>query len=181
MLECEGPEGGPVYEERKADSVSDTATTKTIPFEFFREALLSALDETFENVKGMYLDPGDSLYPTLDGISAVQASQPVGTGCSSIAAQVNHLSFYIDLGCRYMSGENPGKQNWDATWAITEVNDDEWTAMKQQLRDRHQHLLTLIHEDPQEPDDDFVGGAFGMVAHTAYHLGQIRHSLCGFR
>lgn len=161
--------------------MSDIATTKTIPFETFRESLLFALDETFDNVKGMYLDPGDSLYRTLEGISAEQASRPVGTGCSSIAAQVNHLSFYIDLGCRYMQGENPGKQDWDATWAITEVNDDEWAAMKQQLRERHQTLLALINEDPKEADADFVGGAFGMVAHTAYHLGQIRHSLCMFR
>lgn len=161
--------------------MSDITSTKTIPFEAFREALLFALDETFDNVHGMYLDPGDSMYSTLEGITAEQASKPIGSGCSSIAAHVNHLSFYIDLGCRYMQGEDPGRQDWDATWAITEVNEDEWTGMKQQLRDRHQRLLALIKEESREMDENFVGGSFGMVAHTAYHLGQIRHSLCIFR
>jgi hypothetical protein len=162
--------------------MSETATTgQTISVDNFKSALLFVLDETFDNVHGAYLDPGDAFFTTLETISAEEASRPVGSSCASIAAQLNHVIFYIDLGLRYMRGENPGKQDWQAAWALTEVSASEWDDLKAKLRDRQQQLLGLIDANTQWDNDDVVGGAFAMVAHTAYHLGQIREAMCVVR
>jgi hypothetical protein len=43
----------------------------------FKAAMLVALEETFENVHGIYLDGATSLFETLATISAEEASVPV--------------------------------------------------------------------------------------------------------
>ena len=60
------------------------------------------LQETFEKVGGIYLDPGTSLFETLATINAEEASQPVSAHCASLAAQVKHVIFYIHTTERYM-------------------------------------------------------------------------------
>src|SRR4051794_22605820 len=82
------------WKERR--SMSDTVATppgQTISVENFKSGLLFVLDETFDNVHGAYLDPGDSFFATLAEITAEQASRSVGSGCASIAAQLNHVIF----------------------------------------------------------------------------------------
>ncbi|HVL22802.1 MAG TPA: DinB family protein [Thermomicrobiales bacterium] len=163
-----------------SDTVAMTSG-QTISVENFKSALLFVLDETFDNVHGAYLDPGDSFFATLAEITAEQASRPVGASCASIAAQLNHVIFYIEIGIRYMQGENPGKQDWQAAWQLTEVSDSEWAGLIQRVRDRQQQLLGLIEGTTEWDNDDIVGGAFAMIAHTAYHLGQIREAMCVVR
>lgn len=150
----------------------------SISFVEFRKALLTVLDEAFDNVHGAFLDPGDSLFTTLESVSAGQASRTVGSCGNSIAGQVNHVIFYFDVAIQYMRGENPGRQDWSVAWRLVEVNEDEWTQLKRRLRERQEQLVGMIQQDPPSVTEDFIGGAIAMVAHTAYHLGQIRHALC---
>lgn len=63
----------------------------------FNQALFSLLDETFDSVHGIYLDKGTSLFETLATISAAEASIPVGGKCATLAAQVKHITFYLDV------------------------------------------------------------------------------------
>jgi hypothetical protein len=158
--------------------MSSTTETGTIPVDAFRKALLYMLDETFENVHGAYLDPGDSLFTTLEGITAEQASVPIIGAGNSIASQVSHVIFYFDVGFEYMQGRNPGPQDWAKSWELVSVSEEEWDDLKQQLRDRQQTLLRLIGETPDAAftSEDMLGGAMATVAHTAFHLGQIRHA-----
>lgn len=161
--------------------MSSTTDSATISVEVFRGALLTLLDEAFDNVHGAFLDRGDSLFPTLESVTAEQASVPVCGDGNSIASQVNHLIFYFDVGFQYMRGENPGKQDWSKAWELVRVTDDEWDGLKQALRERQKTLLGLINETPAEAfggSDEMVEGAMATIAHTAFHLGQIRHSLC---
>lgn len=160
--------------------MTSTAKGATISVDTFRRSLLMILDEAFDNVQGAFLDKGDSLFPTLENVSAEQASIPVCGDGNSIASQVNHMIFYFDVGFQYMRGENPGRQDWGKAWELVRVSDQEWNAMKQQLRDRQETLVHLINETPDDAldNDDMVGGAMATIAHTAYHLGQIRHALC---
>jgi hypothetical protein len=160
-------------------SMSSTADTATITVETFRNALLSILDETFDNVHGAYLDPGDSLFTTLEGVTAELASMPVIEQENSIASQVNHVIFYFDVAFQYMRGENPGRQNWGKAWKLVSVTDEEWADLTQQLRERQQTLVQMINDTPDAAfgHEDMVGGAMAAIAHTAFHLGQIRHAL----
>ena len=166
---------------RKGPLMSKTTTSNTISVKNFRDALLFVFDEAFDNVHGAFLDPNESLFPTLEGISAADASRPVGIGCSSVAAHVNHLNFYFDVAFQYMRGENPGKQDWASSWAKSEVTEEEWAELKEELRTRQCTLVDLINRTATWDNEEIVGGAFAAVAHTAYHLGQIRHSLCLIR
>ena len=46
-----------------------------IPLERLKPTLLEFIDETFSHVHGMYLDKGTTLYDTLDGVTAEEASR----------------------------------------------------------------------------------------------------------
>jgi len=46
-----------------------------IPLERLKPTLLELLDETFSQVHGMFLDKGTTLYETLDGVTAEEASK----------------------------------------------------------------------------------------------------------
>ena len=70
---------------------------KMIKQEDFLSNLFSLLDETFDNTHGHYLDKDTSLFRTLETVSAQEASIPVGGKCASLAAQVAHVTFYMEV------------------------------------------------------------------------------------
>lgn len=150
----------------------------SIPFSTFSAALHALLDETFERVQGIFLDRGTSLFETLATISAAEASRPVSATCASIAAQVEHTRFYLEVCTRYARGENVGRVDWDATWTLTSVTPGEWEALKERLRETHQTLLEALRTPATWESEFAVQGALGAVVHTAYHLGEIRQALC---
>ena len=64
----------------------------------FANNLFAFMEETFEpKHHGIYLDNGTSLFETLETVSAAEASIPVGGKCASLAAQVAHVTFYIEI------------------------------------------------------------------------------------
>jgi hypothetical protein len=143
----------------------------------FTQALLGALDETFENVRGMYLDRGTSLFETLATISAEEASRPVSATCASIAAQVAHINFYIEVLFRFMRGERP-QVDWGEIWrTVQAVTPDEWAASQAKLRETYAQLRALAASTTWEGEGE-IGGALAILMHNAYHLGEIRQALC---
>jgi hypothetical protein len=149
-----------------------------ITLEAYTKALSGLLDETFERVHGIYLDRGTSLFETLETISAEEASRPVSATCASIAAQVEHVRFYLEVLGRYARGEAVGKVDWEASWQLTTVTPEEWDALKGRLRDTHRDILALVGDAGTWDNEDAIGGSMAIVAHTAYHLGEIRQALC---
>jgi hypothetical protein len=154
---------------------------RQIALDRFTSELFQVLDETFEQVHGIYLDKGTSLFETLATISAEEASRPVSAHCASIAAQVEHVRFYLEVLERYLRGEEVGKVDWQAAWLTTSVTPEEWDALNQRLRDAHQSVLGVLRGlDTWEGEND-IGGALAIAVHTAYHLGEIRQALCTVR
>ena len=146
--------------------------------EQFTESLHELLEETFDKVQGRYLDRSTSLFETLATISAEEASRPVSAICASIAAQVEHTRFYLEVCARYGRGEQVGKIDWDATWLLRTVTPDEWEALQGRLRDTHQDLLAVLRAPATWESEFAIGGAMNALVHTAYHLGEIRQALC---
>jgi hypothetical protein len=150
-----------------------------IQAEHFTKALYLLLDETFDNVHGIFLDKGTSMFETLAAISAEEASIPVGGTCATLAAQVRHVAFYLDLLERNVRSGTNEPADWGEIWrTVGAVSPEEWERSKQALRESYDRLKALISDAPGWPDERHIGGAIGAIVHTAYHLGEIRQALC---
>lgn len=153
--------------------------TVQIQTDHFKQALYLLLDETFDHVRGIYLDRGTSLFETLAEISAEEASIPVGGRCASLSAQVKHITFYLDTLAQAARQQDFQQVDWNEIWRTTrEVSPAEWVQIKQDLRQSYDRIKALIEETPNWPSERAIGIAMGFIVHTAYHLGEIRQALC---
>jgi hypothetical protein len=155
--------------------------TQNISVELFTGELFPLLEETFERVNGIYLDKGTSLFETLDTVTAEEASRPVSASCASIAGQVEHVRFYLEVLQKYMQEQEVGKVDWAASWYLKTVTPEEWQALKQRLRAAYDSVVALAKSFDTWEKEDQLGGALAIVVHTAYHLGEIRQALCTIR
>jgi hypothetical protein len=152
---------------------------KTIDQELFTRELFAILDETFETHHGIYLDKGTSLFETLETIGAVEASRPVGAKCASLAAQVAHVTFYLEVLERYILAQEIGDVDWGEIWrTVGAVTPDQWAALKQKLKQTYQRVFAMLRGLDTWDNETSIGGALAIVVHTAYHLGEIRQALC---
>jgi hypothetical protein len=150
-----------------------------IQTEHFTNTLYGLLDETFDNVHGYFLDEGTSMFETLTTISAEEASVPVGDKCATLAAQVKHVAFYLDVLEKAIRTGQFERQDWDKIWRETSgVTLEEWEALKSSLRESYDRVKALINDTAEWSSERQIGGAIGIVVHTAYHLGEIRQALC---
>lgn len=149
-----------------------------IPAEHFINQLFELLDETFEKHHGRYLDKNDNLFDTLATISAEEASRPVSATCASIAAQVEHIRFYLEVNENDLLEQEVGPLDWGEIWRTVEaVTPEEWEASKTRLRETYQRLRSLM-QNIDTWGDYQIGGSLNILVHTAYHLGEIRQALC---
>jgi hypothetical protein len=147
----------------------------TIAVDRFTTPLLALLQETFEKPDGIYLDADTSLFQTIEGVSAADASRRLGPERPTIAAQVEHVRFYLDVLGRYMRGEQLGKIDWTEIWRTTgAVSPAEWDAAKARLRASYERVSSHVRSLEGWDGENEIGGALAIVVHTAYHLGQIR-------
>jgi hypothetical protein len=152
--------------------------TQQISTEHFTTNLYALLTETFESVYGIYLDKGTSLFETLEGISYGQASRATNDRCATLAAQVNHVRFYLDVLERYMLEKPREKVDWQSSWQITTVTAEEWEGLKSDLRDSYARVRATMEGFDSWDNDQRLGGALAVIVHTAHHLGEIRQMLC---
>ena len=148
----------------------------------FTKALYLLLDETFDNVHGLFLGPGTSMFETLATISAAEASIPVGGKCATLGAQVKHVAFYLDVLEKSVRTQQFEPQDWGKIWReTTAVTPEEWETLKTQLRASYDRLKALINDTTEWPSEYEIGGAIAAIVHTAYHLGEIRQALCSLK
>ena len=151
----------------------------TITSTQFTHDLLYLLAETFESVHGVYLDRGTSLLETLAGLTAQQASIPVGGRCASIAAQVTHVCFYLDVLDQYIQTGQNQDVDWGEVWrTVREVTPEEWSALQERVRRAYERTCETIKSYDRWNVEYSLSGAMGILAHTAYHLGEIRQATC---
>ena len=151
----------------------------TIQSEHFTKALTLLLDETFSSVHGIYLDKGTSLFETLATISAEKASIPVGGKCASLAAQVKHIIFYLDVVEKAARTGTFEENDWGEIWRTTEkVSAEEWQNIQTDLQAGYERTKQLIAEQTTWESEEKIAMAMAFIVHTAYHLGEIRQALC---
>jgi len=154
----------------------------SIDSEHFTTTVLELLDETFDNVHGYFLDKDTSLFQTLARISADEASTPIGGNCATLAAQVKHVAFYLDVIEKSIHDPNFPKADWDEIWrTVNRVTPEEWQSFQDELRTNYNRILDLIKTAPAWPSDAEIGDVIAVIVHSAYHLGEIRQALCILR
>jgi hypothetical protein len=165
---------------RSGEHDMSTETVRTIPMEDFRRVLLGSLEEATSNVHGIFLDKGESLYETLADVTAAQASAPLGPGSGTIAAKVNHIRFYVDAVLTNARAGEFVPADWESSWAVQTVTDEEWADLVARLKATFAEFQQLAGGNDLWPEP-VLGGAFGIVIHTGYHLGEIRQALAALR
>ena len=145
----------------------------------FTQNLFEILDETFVTHHGIFLDRGNSLFETLETITAEEASIPVGGKCATLAAQVAHVIFYLEVLEAYILNKDIGKVDWGDIWRrVNQVSLEEWKQYNDTLKETYQRVLTMLQNLENWNDERPIGGALAIVVHTAYHLGEIRQAMC---
>lgn len=151
-----------------ADTVTD------IKREDFLKDALYILHETFEGSpegKGSaYLDQQTGVFSTIEAMSAEQVSEAFED--TSIVAHVEHLKFYLDRLVEFIKGRTE-PVNWDQSWLIDTVNEKEWETLRAGLRNSYEGVLRCFAAVGTW-DQNNIGEAISIIAHTAYHLGAIR-------
>ena len=143
------------------------------------QEIMDILEETFEQHHGIYLDKNTSLFETLDQIDAAQATLPVGGKCASIAAQVAHVTFYVEVLERYFVANDTSKADWGQIWRTVEkVTPEEWQRYKSQLKATYERVKAELRGITSWEGDPHLASALAITVHTAYHLGEIRQALC---
>src|SRR5829696_2443352 len=160
----------------------ETKMSTQIPVERFKKALLACLEETFSNVRGIYLDKGTTLFETLEGVSAAEASRAISANSATIAAQVEHIRFYLDVLDDYMRTGEDKTNNWREIWdTVHAVTPEQWEDIKRRLRQSHERAMATINSFEAWDGKYDIAGGLSILAHTAYHLGGIRQALGAIR
>lgn len=143
-----------------------------------RTEALDLLEEVFATHHGYILDRGTSLFETLAAIDAETASLRYSPHCSTLSAQVNHMRFYLDVVLRAMRDGDTAPADWESSWEVGVVSDAEWRELVDRLRASYDAVHAFIGSRERDDwNEASVGDAMAMVAHSAYHLGEIRQAL----
>ena len=137
--------------------------------------ILYLLTETFESpIKdgNAYLDKGAGVFMTLNSVSAEDASRPASPGATTLAAQTEHVRFYLVALEGFITGAHT-RVDWTQSWQLTTVTAAEWDALRSDLRKTYEHTLELIRSFDRWNEDE-LGDALAMLTHSAYHLGAMR-------
>ena len=136
--------------------------------------ILYLLTETFESPSeegNAYLDKGAGIFMTLDKISAENASKPPFPGATTLAAQTEHIRFYLVALEGFITGTRKSV-DWAQSWQTTTVTAAEWDTLRSELRQTYQHTVELLRNFGWHEDE--LGDALAMLTHSAYHLGALR-------
>ena len=145
-----------------------------IPVERLTYTLFGLLTYTFESVYGIFLDKGTSLFETLADITAEEASRATSGRCATLAAQVNHVRFYLDVLEEYMLETRTEQADWASSWQVGAVNEAELARLKEALQNSSRRVRATMEGVDSWDDEKRVGGEVGSVIHTEHHLGESR-------
>jgi hypothetical protein len=124
-------------------------------------------------------EPKCGFLGTIESLKAEEASRPASSGEPlTIASHVEHLRFALSLANRATRGENPYKDaKWARSWDVRAVTEAEWKSLLTALRKEYEDFRSALETGWAWEDSDSLIGAFGLIAHGAWHLGAVRQAL----
>lgn len=141
--------------------------------------IIKAIEATY-NGKPWF---GDNIIKQLDGIDAVKACEIPEKLNHSIAEIIQHMMAWRLFIVEKLNG-NADYEVWetDLDWVkITNLDEENWTSLKNQLAENQQLLIATIQEKAEQQMDNKVDGRpynfrlmlQGITQHDIYHIGQI--------
>src|SRR5712671_2186598 len=105
------------------------------------EQLIAVIKEAFEGAgnSSYFTDHGAAAgwLGTLDGMSAVEASRPIGG--TSIAAHAHHMIFSLEASAAWIRGDQ-SRRKWADSWRVSEVDEAAWTRLRAELGSGYESL-----------------------------------------
>jgi hypothetical protein len=108
-------------------------------------------------------------------VSAATASARLAPGEPTIAAHCGHILFLLSFYYGHELGQNP-TADWEGSWARPVVDEPAWNALRGQLQATYDKVVARFTPDSAWPEPR-VGAAILLLAHCAFHVGQIRQLL----
>lgn len=151
----------------------------TLDMDRFHQAVLDLFAEAYQGPAEKWTwfvthgDPNAGVLGTLAQLTAKEASAPATEGRHTIAAHTEHLRWSLAFANTYFRGEVP-EQNWEESWAVQTVDDEQWQRLQAELRQQYGTLRQAIQKHSDWSDEMFLRGTLATIPHAAYHLGAIR-------
>lgn len=150
-----------------------------IPTNDFTSAFFTLFAEIFgvADMQSAYiLDTGQSgLIGTIDKLSAEVASAAPSPNQATIASHCGHILFLLHFFAAFERGETP-EPDWEGGWATRAVDEAAWRALRAELRATYDALMVRLRQREEWPQQA-VGASMMLLAHCAYHVGEIRQRL----
>jgi hypothetical protein len=153
---------------------------KDIPASMLTESIVTLLTEAYPGPPDPSItwfidnEPDSGILGILRDVTAEEASRSVdGTGNpgTTIASHAEHLHWSLANMNRAMSGGEFG--SWSESWNLKEADAAEWDRLRGELQ-REFEILCVGLRSQTEIDPQYLTGGLALVAHAAYHLGNIR-------
>jgi len=146
-------------------------------------SLKTLMAETFgvsDSPEAYMLENGHAgLLGTINGLSAATASAALTPSEPTIAAHCGHILFLLTFYYGHELGQNPAA-DWEGSWASHVVDEPAWAALRGQLQSTYDAVVARFTPDSAWPEPR-VGAAILLLAHCAFHVGQIRQLLTALR
>lgn len=136
----------------------------------FREAFEVPADAPYT----LFADKGAGLLQVLDGVSAADASRPVGA--NTVAGQAAHAVIGLKAAAGWIGTKSTDGIDWSNPYPATAVDEAGWAKLRAELRAAYAACGKVIGEKGAAGADE-LAGSIGATAHAAYHLGQVRKML----
>jgi hypothetical protein len=84
----------------------------------------------------------------------------VGGKCATLAAQVAHITFYLEVLERAILDEDIGAVDWGYIWrTVRQVSPEEWEQLKAILEQTYRRIVTMLRDIPSWESDPHLAGA----------------------
>lgn len=125
-----------------------------------------------ENSSSFVLDgPFQGVLPSLNSLSAEEASLAYQPETVTIAGHSGHVLFLLDYFRAMGRGQQPNN-DWEWSWRYSQVSPEEWQELRNQIQASFDDALQLMQQS--EWNGPLAGGSMVLLSHIGYHLGQIR-------
>jgi len=145
----------------------------------FTKWLRILLAETFgvaDTADAYFLDSGQSgLLGTINALSAELASAAPTPEQGTIASHSGHVLFLLRLFDAYEHGQTP-TPDWEGSWSTRVVDDAAWQALRDDLQAAYDSVMADVQTNDSWPEPR-LAAAMMLVAHCAYHVGEVRQRL----